>query len=116
MIGGPAAQKRGENMRNQTLNDPKAIGHMPGGKKPIPEELKNRLRNLSSQAADALDKALGNPDDCIRIAAATILLDRAYGKPAQATDMTLTGGIDASQVHLQALLEQVRKRAAEPIH
>ncbi len=76
----------------------------PGGRKPIPEELKNRLRNLSEKAVDALEQALDSKDDRVRIHAATVLLDRAYGKPAQQHDVDVKQ-VDFAQAHLAALVE-----------
>jgi hypothetical protein len=84
----------------------------PGGRKPIPEELKNRLRNLSEKAVDALERALDSKDDRVRIQAATVLLDRAYGKPPQQHEVDVNK-VDVGQAHLAALLEAARRRAAQ---
>ncbi len=84
----------------------------PGGRKPIPEELKNRLRNLSEKAVDALEQALDSKDDRVRIHAATVLLDRAYGKPAQQHDVDVKQ-VDFAQAHLAALVEAAKKRVAQ---
>jgi hypothetical protein len=84
----------------------------PGGRKPIPEELKNRLRNLSEKAVDALEQALDSKDNRVRIQAATVLLDRAYGKPAQQHEVDVQQ-MDFAQAHLAALVEAAKKRAAE---
>jgi hypothetical protein len=82
----------------------------PGGRKPIPEELKNRLRSLSEKAVDALEQALDSKDDRVRIQAATVLLDRAYGKPPQQHEVN-TESVDIGQAHLAALVEAAKRRA-----
>lgn len=86
----------------------------PGGRKPIPEELKNRLRNLSSKAVDALERALDSEDDRICIQAATVLLDRAYGKPAQQLDTSISSRSENEQAQIARLVERARARDDRP--
>jgi HEAT repeat protein len=86
----------------------------PGGRKPLPEELKARLRDLSPKAVDALEQALESADDRVRISAATALLDRAYGKPQQQTDVNMN--VDAAQAHLAALVALARKRDTRDVN
>lgn len=100
-------------MSKSTRFQPGQSGN-PGGRPAIPDELKVRLQNLSTKAVDALEQALGSPDDRVRIVAATALLDRAFGRPAQQADVTKTA-VDTSHEHLQALLRMAKRRAAEPL-
>jgi hypothetical protein len=58
---------------------------------------------------------LRDDDVRVRLVAAQTLLDRGYGRPAQATDVTLTTKHDASRSHLAALVELVRCRAAQQV-
>ena len=85
----------------------------PAGRKPLPEALKARLRDLSDKAVDALVAALDDQDARVRLAAANSLLDRAWGKPPQQQDINVTQAMDASQAHLQALVTLARRREEE---
>jgi hypothetical protein len=87
----------------------------PGGRPKLPEELRDRIRALSDDAVTVLEHALRDEDVRVRLVAAQTLLDRGYGRPAQAKDVTLTTKQDASNAHLQALLEVARLRRAVPI-
>ena len=87
----------------------------PGGRPKLPEELRDRIRALSDDAVTVLEQALRDDDVRVRLVAAQTLLDHGYGRPAQATDVTLTTKQDASNAHLQALLEVARLRRAVPI-
>jgi len=87
----------------------------PAGRPELAEELRDRIRALSTDAVSVLEQALHDEDVRVRLVAAQKLLDRGYGRPAQATDVTLTTKQDASQSHLAALIELARRRAAEPV-
>lgn len=54
----------------------------PGGRPKLDVRVKELAREYTEQAIQALVDALN--DDKTRVAAATALLDRAWGKPAQA--------------------------------
>jgi len=59
----------------------------------------------------ALADALQDDDARVRVIAAAHILDRLYGRPAQATGLTLKAeAIDASAAHLTALVAAARRR------
>jgi hypothetical protein len=59
----------------------------------------------------ALADALRGDDARVRVVAAAHILDRLYGRPAQATDLTLKAeAIDASAAHLAALVAVAKLR------
>ena len=62
-------------------------GNGTGGRKKMPEELKKAFQAAAPEALAALKEILatGKPSD--RIRAAEVILDRGYGKPAQAVDV-----------------------------
>jgi len=61
-----------------------------------------------------LEKALESSDDRVRIAAATALLDRGFGRPAQQLEHRIDSEkIDAAQAHLDALIAVAKKRREE---
>jgi hypothetical protein len=70
----------------------------PAGRPPLITDIHAMARQHAPAAIDALVKALNDPDRAI--AAAIALLDRGYGRPAQAVfaqvnGSVLVGGIDA---------------------
>jgi hypothetical protein len=66
---------------------------------------------LSLPAVQALADALVWDDARIRVVAAAHILDRLYGRPAQAADLTLRAEvIDAPAAHLAALIAAARRR------
>ena len=72
-------------------------GNTGGGRKPLPEDLKDAFQLSGREALETLlavmrDKKARNAD---RIRAAEIILDRGYGKPKQALDFQ---GSDAAEV------------------
>jgi hypothetical protein len=74
-------------------------------------------RALTPRAIDALDKALDDADSSVAIHAAQILLDRAWGRPAQmvlaAVQTNIVGGIDRPpREDLQAWLERRKRELA----
>lgn len=58
----------------------------PGGRPKENERVKALAREHTEAAIQALVDALSSPKE--RVAAATALLDRAYGRPTQAVDLT----------------------------
>jgi hypothetical protein len=83
----------------------------PGGRPGLPVEVRTRLSELSLPAVQALADALRGDDARVRVVAAAHILDRLYGRPAQATDLTLKAeAIDASAAHLAALVAAARRR------
>ena len=74
-------------------------------------EVRARLSALSLPAVQVLADALYGDDARVRVVAAAHILDRLYGRPAQATDLTLKAeAIDASAAHLAALVAAARRR------
>jgi hypothetical protein len=74
----------------------------PGGRPKLPEEVKAQIRGLAPLAIAALAKALESEDERVVVAAATQILDRGYGKPAQTVNAKIEG-VDIAEAHLQAL-------------
>ncbi len=62
----------------------------PAGRPKMPKEVKEAFRKATPEAVKILKQILLNPEarDTDRLRAAEIILDRAYGKPAQAVDIT----------------------------
>ena len=62
----------------------------PNGRPKMPKDLKEAFKAASPKALEILKKILADPEakDSDRLRAAEIILDRAYGKPAQAVDIT----------------------------
>ena len=88
----------------------------PGGRKPIPADLKEAMRGLADTATKVLQKAMaeslvkGQPSTRAGIMAALAVHDRGYGKPAQTINAKIEG-TDFGQAHLDAL----RRLAELPI-
>ena len=62
----------------------KGVSGNPGGRPKITAEVKELARQYTDQAIIALVKNLEDENGSVRNTAASILLDRGYGKPAQA--------------------------------
>jgi len=100
--------KSGKFKKGQTGN--------PGGRPAMPEEFKELAKKHSLSALQvAIDIMLqsdNKPSD--RLKAVEIVIDRAYGKPAQATELTGPNGgpLQTVAVDLSGLtLEELRKLA-----
>ena len=65
----------------------------PSGRPKIPEEVKEILRAATPKAAQVLLEILHNPEEPSKLRAevADKILDRVYGKAAQAIDVTTDG-------------------------
>jgi hypothetical protein len=81
----------------------------PGGRRPIPEEVKQALLAATPQAVSTLIELMANGGEKVRVQAASIILDRVYGKAAAQVDVRVT---DVGAMHLQ-LLEEIRARRQE---
>ncbi len=79
----------------------------PGGRVKVPDEVKAALRAASPEAVQVLIELLHDKKSLIRLEAAKTILDRAYGKPVQAQDVSLdmAGSVD--------VLAQIRRVAME---
>lgn len=82
----------------------------PNGRPPLPEDVKAALKAATPQAVATLVQIMtsGKSEDT-RVKAASIILDRVYGKATQAVDVRVT---DVGAMHLQ-LLEEIRARRQE---
>lgn len=79
-------------------------GYGGGGRKALPEDLKEAFREVSWDALDVLKKILKDEDakHSDRIKCAEIILDRGYGKPVQAVDLEHSAGGEVGVVLLPA--------------
>jgi hypothetical protein len=79
--------KRIENGRD---NKGKFIkGNKGGGRKPIPEDIKQAFKELVPDALEVLEQLLKSDDERLRLDASKTILDRVYGKPRQESDINL---------------------------
>lgn len=81
----------------------------PGGRRPIPQEVKDALIAATPEATRVLIDLLRSDNEKIRIQAVQVIYDRAYGKAAATVDVKVQ---DVGSLHLQ-LLEEIRARRAE---
>ena len=87
----------------------------PGGRPALLEGVREAAKQHTPQAIETLASIMNDPaaPPAARTAAATSLLDRAWGRPGQSLDMTLKGP-DIAVAHLEALRElTTRKRTDE---
>lgn len=88
----------------------------PGGRPKLPEELKQAFRALAPEALKTLESVMrsskARPGD--RIRAAETILNRGYGTPVQAVEVTgRDGGPIESMTHEQALARLAELRKAD---
>jgi hypothetical protein len=87
----------------------------PGGRPKNPPDVIEMARALTPRAIGALDKALDDADNSVAIHAAQVLLDRAWGRPAQmvfaAVNTAIVGGIDSPP--RESLAQWLSRRKAE---
>ncbi len=81
----------------------KGVSGNPGGRPPIPEDVKAMLKNLVPDAVKALSEAVNGDDPRLRVAAAQTILDRVYGK-AHVSASIETNELSTPQAHLSALI------------
>lgn len=96
------------NIKNLKPFKPGQSGN-PGGARKIPEEVKQALLAATPAAVSTLIDLMATGNDRVRVQAASIILDRVYGKAAVQVDVRHT---DVGAMHLQ-LLEEIRARRAE---
>ena len=68
----------------------KGISGNPGGRPRLPAEMREMFRAKAPEAFEVLSRHLQSPDAKVAIAAATQILDRAYGRPVQSLDANIT--------------------------
>ena len=61
----------------------------PGGRPKFPAEMREMFRVKAPEAFEVLSRHLQSPDAKVAIAAATQILDRAYGRPVQSIDANI---------------------------
>jgi hypothetical protein len=81
----------------------------PGGRPKIPEVVRSRIQGLTVRAVEQIAGLLDSDDERIRLETAKVILDRAYGQPAQSTELKIEAG-DVMAQHLAALLERAQAR------
>lgn len=86
----------------------------PGGRPKIPEDVKMAFRALVPEAVEILGAIMRNPKEKTpyRIEAIKTILDRAYGKPVQAQDISLdmAGSVDVTTQVRRVLVEMDNDR------
>lgn len=96
------------NIKNLKPFKPGQSGN-PGGARKVPEEVKQALLAATPAAVSTLIELMATGGERVRVQAASIILDRVYGKAAVQVDVRHT---DVGAMHLQ-LLEEIRARRAE---
>lgn len=81
----------------------------PTGRPSIPEDVKQALQAATPRAVATLIDLMENGGEKVRVQAASIILDRVYGKAAAQVNVNVT---DVGSLHLQ-LLEEIRARRQE---
>lgn len=81
----------------------------PRGRPKMPEVVRSRIQGLTVRAVERLADCLQSEDKKIRLEAAKVILDRAYGRPAQSTELKIEGA-DMFAMHLASLLERAATR------
>ena len=66
----------------------------PGGRPKLPAEMREMFQTKAPEAFEVLTRHLQSSDPRIAITAASAILDRAYGKPAQPIDANFTSRFD----------------------
>jgi hypothetical protein len=69
----------------------KGVSGNPGGRPKLPAEMREMFQAKAPEAFEVLCKHLYASDPRVSVAAATQILDRAYGRPIQSIDTTITG-------------------------
>jgi hypothetical protein len=80
----------------------------PGGRPKLPAEVRQMFQAKAGEAFEVLTRHLQSSDPRIAITAASVILDRAYGKPAQPIDANFTSRFDhLSDEQIAARLDQL---------
>ena len=92
----------------------------PGGRPKLPAEMREMFRAKAPEAFEVLSRHLQSPDAKVAIAAATQILDRAYGRPVQSIDANITEDpiryiveLPKKSATTQEWLEDIRQEDAE---
>jgi hypothetical protein len=85
----------------------------PGGRPKLPAEMREMFQSKAPEAFEVLTRHLQSSDPRIAITAASAILDRAYGKPAQPIDANITSRFDhLSDEQIVARLDQLEAMSA----
>src|SRR5262245_14712700 len=86
----------------------------PGGRKKIPEDVREAARAMTKQAIEVLATVMRNPKEsgAARVSAAVHLLDRGWGKPHQESTVNVNHNDvrEWTRAELVAFLEGARKQ------
>jgi Family of unknown function (DUF5681) len=85
----------------------KGVSGNPGGRRPIPPDVKLALEAMTPRAVERLAELLESSDESVAIRAVSIILDRTYGKAAQGAESTLR------KVQTALLVAEVERRYLE---
>lgn len=105
---GPSKGGKAKGIANLRPWQPGQSGN-PSGRPVMPPEVKAALEAGSEAAARRLVELVGSNDERVALLASQALLDRLYGKPAQAVDKTITT-TTVQQQHLAILVELQARR------
>lgn len=83
----------------------------PGGRPKMPEVVRSRIQALTVRSVEVLKGCLESKDEKVRLEAAKHILDRAYGRPSQSTELKIEG-LDVAAEHLTSLMEAGQRRRA----
>src|SRR5262245_23303606 len=67
----------------------KGVSGNPGGRPKLPTEMKEMFKAKAPEAFEVLCRHLNAKDPKVAVAAATQILDRAYGRPVQQVDANI---------------------------
>lgn len=95
----------------------KGVSGNPGGRPAMPDDIKSLIKDLVPDSVRALHAAINGDDARLAVQAATVVLDRVYGRPHQSASIE-TNEQSGPQAHLTALIAmasgtQARLAAAE---
>jgi len=81
----------------------------------MPDALKKRISKLATKdAVDVLEAALKSSDEKVKLQAAAMIMDRAFGKAITPSDVKVTNG-DLNAQHLQALQDRMGDRSRDKL-
>lgn len=82
----------------------------PSGRPKMPESLKARIAKLASKdAVDVLEAALKDADPKVKLQAAGMLMDRAWGKAITPSEVKVEAA-DLNAQHLRTLQDRMERR------
>ena len=95
--------------RDQRGRFPKGVSGNPGGRAPMPEEIRQIFEAAVPHAARTLVRLIDAEDPKVGITACNIILDRLYGKPAQQINADVKS-TSIGEAHIRALQEINERR------